>query len=176
MSQGWLLNAQAASCLLLVTINLAGCLHSSRLFGAIHCIVGIPEHIFRTAIAFGIYRYADAGGDVKLAAADRKRRCQLFPDSPGDFCGVSSIPNTIKKNRELIAANPRQNIFARLTSECRLTGCLRDRAALANRPDKSFGNLNEQFVTCRVAETVVHRLEVIEIHKEDGKPIAPVLF
>jgi hypothetical protein len=87
--------------------------YSSRRFRSIHRGVGMAENIFRIPTASPAYLYTDAGSDFDLAVRHREGQIQVVLNALRDPRRSSRIPNVIQKYRELVAAQARQNVFAR---------------------------------------------------------------
>src|SRR5438445_1819156 len=91
-------------------------------------------------------------------AAKVKGRLQLFLNALRHVRRVTEIRNAVEQDRELVTTQARNHVN------------------FADAMLKAAGHRNQQLIADRVAQTVVHVLESVEIQKQHGELIILVLL
>ena len=117
--------------------------------GPVHRDVGIAQELVDELAAAGDAD-PDAAADDDVGPRDRERQLEGDDDALGQGHGVLDGRALAGQDRELVAAEARQQV------------------ALAQlRPD-ALGDVDEQLVARRVTERVVDHLEVVEVEEDDA--------
>ena len=123
--------------------------------GAVEREIGILQQLVRVVAVLRGERHADAGADGELVARKLVGLAhggeQAIREGQRRFALV--VAGALQ-DRELVAAEPRHQI------------------GLARAADEPLRGLLQQCVADRMAERVVHRLELIEVEDEHVEPLA----
>ncbi len=103
------------------------------------------------AVAVGD-RDAEAAADEELLALEPQRRGERREDPLGRVGGVLRAAHVLEQDGELVAAEARRGV------------------ARADAVVEALGDLQQHGVAGGVAEAVVDRLEVVEVHEDHGQP------
>ena len=119
--------------------------------GQVHSVVGRPQQRVWVLAISGIEADADAHGDVQSMSLQKVGRGDNALDLGGDCVGLSDLANPFHDDHELVAAD---------TGDC---------VALAHALREPQRNCAEQEIADLVSEGVVHFLETVDVHEQDGK-------
>jgi hypothetical protein len=119
--------------------------------GQIHGGVGGPQQGVRILGIFRIQADADARRDLQSMALQKIGRGDGSLDLECDGVGASVPANRFENDHELVPADAG------------------DRVAVADGLRESLGDGVQQQITDLVPVRVVHALEAIDIHEQDGK-------
>ena len=124
--------------------------------GAIHGRVGVAHDLLRVLVLRSRDGDADRRRREHFRLADLERRGDLVLNADRGARGVARVGDTFDEHGELVAAE----------------ACHRVRGAHGSR--QPFADRHQQLVAGRVAERVVHVLEVIDVEEQHGERRAAV--
>jgi len=117
----------------------------------VHGLIRLVQQVLRRRVLAGRKRDPDAAADADLPFAEPEGPPQLVDDPVGDEGGVLERLDLAQEHHELVAAHASH------------------RVRLPDRVPEALPDPAEELVAHQVAEAVVHRLELIQVHEEDGE-------
>jgi len=123
------------------------------LLGVIHGEVGVAKHILGLPVVALAQRRADARAWNYIPALECKRRGERALDAPRRVLCVGRADDLLEQHRELVAPEPRHHV------------------PRPHRCPQAFRDLRQDAVARRVAEAVVHRLEVVAVEEQHTEPV-----
>ena len=125
--------------------------------GPVHGRVRVEHQVLGPRVSRRRERGTDARGGEHLVARDGERLGGDLVDAVGDHRGVVRLAHVVEQDGELVASLARQRI------------------ALAQAGVQARGHLDEKLVARGMAQTVVHRLEAVQVEEEhrEAVPLAP---
>src|SRR5436309_8622649 len=121
--------------------------------GAIHRGVSVAQHVLWIIVPGRTQRDADTGRRKYFMTAEVEGRVQLFLYAYGHAGGLRRVGNAVEQDRKLVAAQTRNHVN------------------FANAAFQSARHGDQQLVADRVAQTIVHVLETIQVKKQDRELI-----
>ena len=125
--------------------------------GAVQRQVRLLQQLIRVVIAARTHGDADGNADRGLDAFERERLRDRVDGPRSERGCVGLVIGAVLKDRELVAAEPRDDI------------------RIAHAAEQPFANLLQQQVSDSVPVSVVDRLEAVEVEPEHGEGFVAAL-
>ncbi len=115
------------------------------MLAVVHGDVGVLDQLLRTQAVGRCAGNADAGGDRELVGGEPEGLGECGQQGIGQALGTAGVIGGVADHQELVAAETGHAAF------------------IGDRAPDPFGRLQQQFVTCTMAQHVVDGLEPVQV-------------